>query len=170
VLNSGLEKHDHTMRNIVEAIQDKGLACDVDGCGLFWFLIKDNNDVDHYLILNEVEAAFETEWFESEQSRTRGYVGAKYYDDACDEIAASLARKDQTRTIQYSLLPHVRAANRALPGSLTAHPCGTRPLDPCRLPRCSSAPLGKPQPLNPRCLGGLAWADVDHPGTYPLVA
>jgi hypothetical protein len=108
VLNSGLEKRDPALRNITEALYDRGLNFDVDGCALHWFLIEDDHDVNHYLTLNEVEVAFEADWFEAEKSRIRGFTGARYFD-ACSDIAASWPLKDQSRQICYTL-PNQRAA------------------------------------------------------------
>lgn len=102
VLNAGLEKRDPALRNINEALLDNGLAYDIDGCGLHWFLIEDNRDVNYYLGLNEVEIAFETDWFEAQKARIRGYSGVRYYD-ACADIARTFSLKDQQRPIDYTL-------------------------------------------------------------------
>jgi len=108
VINAGLEKRDPALRNINEALLDQGLVYEVDGCGLHWFLIDDDRDVDYYLGLNEVEIAFDAAWFDTQKARIRGYAGIRYYD-ACVAIAQSFPLKDQQRPINYTL-PERKAA------------------------------------------------------------
>jgi hypothetical protein len=102
VLNSGLEKRDPALRNITEALYERGVEYSIDDCSLYWFLIEDDNDCQFYLGLNEVELAFEAEWFESEKARIRGFAGQRYYS-ACEDIAQGWLIKDQTRPISYTL-------------------------------------------------------------------
>lgn len=102
VINAGLEKRDPALRNINEALLDHGLVYDIGGCGLYWFLIDDRRAVDYYHGLNEVEIAFDVDWFEAQKARIRGYSGVRYYD-ACAAIARAFSLKDQQRSISYTL-------------------------------------------------------------------
>ncbi len=102
VVNSALEKRDPALKNITEELHNLGLAFEVDGCSLFWFQIEDDHSVEFYLTFNEVEIAFESDWFEEQKSRIRSKAGNQYYD-ACAEIARDFAFKDQSRSIQYKV-------------------------------------------------------------------
>ena len=102
VLNSGLDKRDPALRNLTEALYDRGLAYDVDGCGLYWFQIEDAHSLEYYRNLNEVEVVFESSWYDAEKARIRGFSGHRYYD-ACAEMAKTWALGDQNRKISYQV-------------------------------------------------------------------
>lgn len=102
VVNAALEKRDPALRNITEELHNLGLAFQLDGCSLFWFQIDDDQSVDFYSKFNEVELAFESDWFDAQKSRIRS-MGGKLYYNACADIAKSFCLKDQTRTVQYQL-------------------------------------------------------------------
>lgn len=101
VVKSGIEKLDPTIRNITESLYSNGMPYDIDGCYMHWFLIDDNHTIEHYLCLNEIEIAFDFEWFKKQQAKIRGLSGIRYYN-ACAEIAQTFIIKNQQRTIDYT--------------------------------------------------------------------
>ena len=102
VINYALEKRDPALKNLAEALYEKGLEYSINGCNLYWFHIDDTREPSYYLNLREVEFAFTRKWFELEKARIRGYSGLQYID-ACADIANNLTVKDQTRDISYEL-------------------------------------------------------------------
>lgn len=102
VVNSALEKRDPALKNITEELHNRGLSFDIDGCGLHWFQVEDENPCAFYRNFNEVEVAFDSDWFEAQKARIRGMAGKLYYD-ACAQIAHDIELKDQSRQISYSL-------------------------------------------------------------------
>lgn len=102
IVNSVLEKRDPALRNIIEALQDRGLAYSVDGCDLYWFQVDDERTPCYYQKMNEVEVVFSSEWFEKEKEKIRHYGGIKYYD-ACSNLVQEYEIKNQQRKIQYSV-------------------------------------------------------------------
>ncbi len=102
LLNSGLERRDPALKNLFEALFDRGLSYDVHGCGVYWVLVEDEHSIQHYLNINEVELGFDADWFEQEKAKIRGLSGVGYFN-ACAAMAKEFSIKDQGRTINYRL-------------------------------------------------------------------
>lgn len=102
IINSNIEKRDLALKNITDALHERGLEYLVDGCQLYWFLIDDPNTVDFYENLNEVECILEAEQFEIEKKRIRSCRGSQYVE-ACYALATNVTIKDQTRSIGYNI-------------------------------------------------------------------
>lgn len=102
VVNSALEKRDPALKNIMEELHNQGLAFEVDKCKVFWFQIDDDKPAEFYTNFNEVELAFESEWFEAQKVRIRSMTGNQYYN-ACADIVKGFVLKDQSRLINYKV-------------------------------------------------------------------
>jgi hypothetical protein len=102
VINYSLEKRDPALKNIMESLLELGLEFNIDGCGIYWFHIDDDRDLEFYRSLREVEFVFSTEWLDGKKAGIRGYSGMAYVD-ACTAIAKELSIKDQSRDIAYAI-------------------------------------------------------------------
>ncbi len=101
VINSGMERRDPALRNLIEGMQQRGLEIEVDGCPLHVFLIEDNREPSYYQQFNEVEACFNADWFEEEKAKIRFLKGMAYHD-ATTGWSNQFPLKDQGRAIDYT--------------------------------------------------------------------
>lgn len=105
VIDYHIEKRDPALRNIHSAVVGSKLETEIDGCQVYWFLINTNNEqngVDHYLNLNEVELCIPAADFTAFTQSIRGLKGVPYLD-ACDAFTESLPIKKQSRGISYNV-------------------------------------------------------------------
>ena len=102
LVESRLEARDPALRNITEALFERGLKYSVDGCSLYWFQVDDDNTVEYYQECNEVECVFSSDWFEEEKKKIRYYQGIKYVDE-CYGLAEQFTLKCQERPIDYQV-------------------------------------------------------------------
>ncbi len=97
-----VEKRDPALRNFAEGLEKKGLQAIVDGCALYWLQIEDENSLEYYQNMNEVECVFSSEWFNNFKKGIRYFQGAQYVSE-CEKLAARFELKDQNRKINYVL-------------------------------------------------------------------
>ena len=102
LVESRLEVRDLALKNFAEALHSRGLDYFVDDCKLSWYQVDDENTVAYYQAFNEVECAFESDWWEHEKNRIRYYQGMRYVDE-CRKLAGSFEVKNQSRAIDYQL-------------------------------------------------------------------
>ena len=108
VLFSAFEKRDNAIKNLQEELcSRRGMQYDVDGCGIYWFVIDDQRSIDYYLEFNEVECVLDGDWLDEAKAKISGYSGFRYYD-ACAAWADDIVLKDQNRKIDYHLAEYSR--------------------------------------------------------------
>lgn len=102
IVDSNIGQRDLAIKNISDGLHERGLEYFVDGCKLYWFAIDDDNTLEFYEKLNEVECVLDAEWFEAEKKRIRSYRGSQYVE-ACFSLVKDVVIKDQTRPINYKI-------------------------------------------------------------------
>ncbi|MYM62169.1 hypothetical protein [Pseudomaricurvus sp. HS19] len=87
--NYAIEKRDPALRNLAEALLDRGVEYRIEGRALEWFLVSSEQPSSELLLLPGVEVAFSVDWFESRKAHIRRLKGGDYID-ACGAIADHL--------------------------------------------------------------------------------
>lgn len=103
LIDANIEKRDPALRNLVDGLLDRGMEFLVDGCRLFWLQIDDDNSLEYYQSLNEVECVFYSDWFEEKKKSIRYRHGASYVQ-GCLDLADHFEIKDQSRKIDYEIV------------------------------------------------------------------
>ncbi len=87
--NYAIEKRDPALRNLAEALLERGVEYRTEGGTLEWFLISSEQPSSELLSLPAVELAFSVDWFENRKAHIRRLKGGDYID-ACGAIADHL--------------------------------------------------------------------------------
>lgn len=97
---SRVERRDPALRNLVDGLEKNGMQYIVDGCALYWLQIDDQNSLEYYQRMNEVECVFSCEWFDQFKKNIRYFQGMQYVDE-CMRLANQFYVKNQLRKIDY---------------------------------------------------------------------
>ena len=87
--NYAIEKRDPALRNLAEALLERGVEFRSEGRALEWFLISSEQPSSELLQLPAVEVAFSVAWFDEQKAHIRRLKGGDYID-ACGVIAGRL--------------------------------------------------------------------------------
>jgi hypothetical protein len=106
--STSAEKLSPAIKNVSQALYDKGVEYFIDDCPVFWLIIENKLPLEDYFSVPEVEYACSYDWFHEQTKRIRNYAGLKYIE-ACDSLVKDYVIKPQDRKFMTKR-NHQRAA------------------------------------------------------------